>query len=208
VGLVAGGVAVAFATGYWQFGPRGSALELVRDQGVEGLFPGREAVFAYRFRGGLPKCRAFVERPTGPEAFSLDAKPAVVQGPAPRTPPDEVEGLVALVGPAAGEKGEYTLHLVLTRLGYPEGRRPMGAALNATYWTEPKPDIPKPEPAASPHPPLTQLQFPHLQPGQEIELVNGPPVARGAEGVRVRMWVKFYSPDELATSAAESGGAP
>jgi hypothetical protein len=209
VGLVAGGLAVAYATGYLHFGPRGPALQVQRDQGVEGLFPSREAVFAYRFRGGLPKCRAYVERPSGPESFALDAKPAVVQGPAPRTPPDEVEGLITLVGPAVGEKGDYTLHLVVTRLGFPEGRRPLGAALNATYWTGPIAGASKPpEPAASPHPPLSDLQFPHVQPGQEIELVNGPPFGRGAEGVRVRMWVEFYSADELANAVAESGGAP
>src|SRR5438477_494666 len=82
------------------------------------------------------------------------AMPAAVQGPTPRTPPDEVEGLVALVGPAGGEKGEYTLHLVIDKLGFPEGRRPLGAATNATYWTGPTPDSPKPGPAGSPHPHL------------------------------------------------------
>jgi hypothetical protein len=209
LGLVAGGLAVAYATGYLHFGPRGAALQVQRDQGVEGLFPGREAVFAYRFRGGLPKCRAYVERPTGPESFSLDAKPAVVQGPAPRTPPDEVEGLIALVGPAVGEKGEYTLHLVVSKLEFPQGRRPLGAAHTATYWTGPIADAPKPsEPPGSPHPPVTDLHFPHLRPGRETELVNGPPLARGPEGVRVRMWVTFYPADELAKATAESGGAP
>lgn len=209
LGLVAGGLAVAFATGYMRLGPREHELEVQRDQGVEGLFPDREAVFAYRFRGGLPQCWAHVERPSGPENLSLDAKPAVVQGPTPRTPPDEVEGLVALVGPAAGEKGQYTLHLVVTRLEFPRGRRPLGAAHTATYWTEPKSDGPKPpEPAGSPHPPLTHVQFPHVQPAQMVELVNGPPLARGPEGVRVQMWLKFYTRDELTNAAAESGGAP
>jgi hypothetical protein len=209
VGLVAGGLAVAFATGTFRLSARGSELEVQRDQGIEGLFPGREAVFAYRFQGGLPKCWAHVERPAGPEFLSLDAKPAAVQGSTPRTPPDEVEGLIALVGPAAGEKGEYSLHLVVTRLAYPEGRRPLGAAMNATYWTGPKPEGPKPaEPAASPHPPLSHLKFPQLQPGQVVELVNGPPLARGTEGLVVRIWLKFYTQDELANAAAESGGAP
>jgi hypothetical protein len=209
VGLVAGGLGVALATGHLQLGARDSALEVQRDTGVEGLFPGREAVFVYRFRGGLPKCWAHVERPSGPEDLFLDAKPAVVQGPTPRTPPDEVEGLVALVGPAEGEKGEYTLHLIVTRLGFPAGRRPLGAAFTATYWTGPKPNSPKPStPAASPHPPVTDLQFPDLKPGQEVELVNGPPLARGPEGVRVRVSLRFYSTDELANAVPESGGAP
>jgi hypothetical protein len=41
-----------------------------------------------------------------------------------------------------------------------------------------------------------------------VELVNGPPLARGPEGVRVQMWLKFYTRDELTNAAAESGGAP
>jgi hypothetical protein len=207
VGLVAGGFVVAFATGALRFGPRGQALEVQRDRGVEGLFPGREAVYAYRFRGGLPKCWAHVERPSGPETLSLDAKPAAVQGPAPRSPPDEIEGLVALVGPAAGEKGEYTLHLVVTKLGFLEGRRPLGTATNATYWTGPNPGAPKPpEPVGSAHAPLTYRQSPNLKPGQEIELVNGAPRARGADGVRVRMWLQFYTSDELTTAEPQSAG--
>lgn len=209
VGLVAGGLAVAFALGYMRLGPREKELEVQRDQSIEGLFPGREAVFAYRFRGGLPKCWAYVERPAGPEYLFLDAKPAVVQGPTPRTPPDEVEGLFALVGPATGEKGEYTLHLIVTKLGFPEGRRPLGAAFSATYWAGPKAGSAKPaEPAGSPHPPVADLQFPQLQAGQEVELVNGPPLARGPEGVRVRICARFYSADELATAVPESGGTP
>jgi hypothetical protein len=198
--LVAAALAVGFATGYVRVGwvP---ALEVLRDRGVEDLYPGREAVYVYRFRGGVPKCWAHVQRPSGPEALSLDAKPAVVQGPTPRTPPNEVEGLVALVGPPAGEKGEYSLHLVISKLRFPEGRRPLGAATNATYWTGPNPGGPKPaEPGGSVHPPLPYLQSPDLQPGQDIELVNGPPRARGAEGIRVRLWLRFYAPDELATA--------
>src|SRR5437899_1867554 len=80
-GLVAGGLAVAFATGSLRLGARGQALEVLRDRGVEDLFPGREAVYAYRFRGGVPKVWAHVQRPSGPETLALDAKPAVVQGP-------------------------------------------------------------------------------------------------------------------------------
>jgi hypothetical protein len=205
--LAAGALAVGFATGYVRVGwvP---ALEVRRDRGVEELFPGREAVYAYRFRGGVPKCWAYVERPTGPEARSLDAKPAVVQGPTPRTPPNEVEGLIALVGPPGGEKGEYSLHLVISKLEFPEGRRPFGAAPNtgATYWTVPTPDAPKPPGAAgSTHPPLPYLKSPDLQPGQDIELVNGPPTAR-SEGIRVRLWIRFYAPNELATAEAKPGG--
>jgi hypothetical protein len=206
VGLVAGGLAVAFATGNLRFGPRGPALEVLRDRGVEDLFPGREAVYAYRFRGGVPKVWAHVQRPSGPETLALDAKSAVVQGPTPRTPPDQVEGVLALVGPPGGEKGEYALHLVISKLEFPQGRRPLGAAFNAIYWTGPKPDGPKtPEPGESVHPPLPHLKSPELQAGQEIELVNGPPTAR-SQGIRVRMWLRFYAPDELATAEPQSGG--
>jgi hypothetical protein len=206
VGLVAGGLAVAFATGYLRIPLGGPALEVRRDEGVEALFPGREAVFAYRFRGGVPKCWAYVERPAGPQALALDAQPAVVQGPTPRTPPDEVEGLVALVGPADGEKGEYTLHLVVTKLSFPEGRRPLGAATDATYWTGPTPGGPKaPEPGGQGQPPLAQPNSPVLQPGQDIELVNGPPTAR-SQGIRVKLWLRFYTPDELATAEPQVGG--
>jgi hypothetical protein len=206
VGLAAAGLAVGFATGYFQVRPRVPAYELRRDQGVEGLLPGREAVFAFRFRGGLPRCWAQVDRPSGPETLSLDPKPAAVQGPAPRTPPDEVEGLVALVGPA-GQGDTYTLHLVVTKLGFPEGRRPLGAAFTATYWTGPKPAAPKPpEPGGPGGAPLALLQSPDLQPGQDVELVNAPVGPRGGEGVRVRMWLRFYTPDELATAEPQSGG--
>jgi hypothetical protein len=200
VALAATGLAVAFAMGYLRIPLGPPALEVRRDEAVEELFPGREAVFAFRFRGGLPKCWAHVQRPSGPEVLSLDAKPAAVQGPTPRTPPDEVEGLIALVGPPAGEKGEYTLHLVVNKLGFPEGRRPLGAATNATYNTGPKQDGPKVPAAEGPgRPPLTHRQSPDLQTGQDVELVNGQPTAR-SQGIRVRLWLRFYTPDELATA--------
>jgi hypothetical protein len=207
VGLAAVGLAVGFATGNLRVRPGVPTLEVRRDEGVEGLFPGREAVFVYRFRGGLPRCWAQVDRPVGPETLSLDAKPAAVQGPAPRAPPDEVEGLVALVGPAGGG-GTYTLHLVVAKLGFPEGRRPPGAATDATYWDGPKPGDPKPpEPPGPGRPPLAHRQPPDLQPGQDIELVNVPVGARGGQGVRVRLWLRFYTPDELATAEPQPGGS-
>ncbi len=206
VGLVVGGLAVGYATGYFRARPGVPALELQRDDGVEWLFPGREAVYVFRFRGGVPKCSAYVERPTGPETLSLDAKPAVVQGPTPRSPPDEVEGLVALVGPPAGKEGTYTLHIVITKLTFPEGRRPLGAASTATYWTEPKAGGPKPpESAGSNTPPLSHRQSPDLQPGQDVVLVSGPVSARGGN-VRAKMWLRFYTPEELATSEPQQGG--
>jgi hypothetical protein len=206
VGLAAAGLAVGFATGYFQVRPEVAAYQVRRDEGAEGLFPGREAVFAFRFRGGLPRCWAQVDRPEGPEMLSLDPMPAVAQGPTPRTPPDEVEGLVALVGPA-GKGDSYTLHLVVTKLGFPEGRRPPGAAITATYSTGPKPANPKPpEPVGPGRRPLALLQSPDLRLGQDVELVNVPVGPREGEGVRVRMWLRFYPPDELANAAPQPGG--
>jgi hypothetical protein len=205
--LLAIGVAVGFTTGYLQVRPPVPGYEVRRDEGVEGLFVGREAAFAFRFRGGVPKCWAQVDRPTGPETFLLDAKPAAVQGSAPRSPPDEVEGLIALVAPAKPED-TYTLHLVVSKLTYPEGRRPIGAATNpAAYSTGPKPDAPKLTGAAgSGRGALALLQSPELQAGQDFELVDGTVGPRSGPGVRVRLWVRFYTPDELATAEAQPGG--
>ena len=52
---------------------------------------------------------------------------------------------------------------------------------------------------------LAHRQSPDLQPGQDIELVNGPPTAR-SQGIRVRLWLRFYTPDELATAEPQPGG--
>jgi hypothetical protein len=201
------GLAVGFATGYFQLRSAVPAYEVRRDEGVEWLFPGREAVFVYRFRGGLPKCWAQVGRPSGPETLFLDPKPAAAQGPAPRTPPDEVEGLVALVGPT-GKDDPYSLHVVVTKLAFPEGRRPPGAAATtATYWTGPKPGGPKPsEPAGQGYAVVDHRQSPDLQPGQDIELTDTPVGPRGGPLVRVKMWLRFYTPEELATAEPQPGG--
>jgi hypothetical protein len=200
------GVAVGFATGYLQVRPEVPALEVRRDEGVEKLFPGREAVFVFRFRGGLPRCGAKVDRPSGTEVFAVDPKSAVAQGSAPRTPPDEVEGLIALVAPAAKEE-TYILHLVVSKLKFPEGRRPVGAADNWSQPAKPKSDAARPAgDRGSEAAYVTYLKSPDLQFGQDRNLINGPVGLRGGEPVRVRLWLRFYTPDELATAEPQPGG--
>jgi hypothetical protein len=208
LGVAVAGVAVAVATSFFQARPRVPAYEVARDEGVEKLFPGREVVYVFRFRGGLPRCWAQVDRPSGSETLALDPKAAAVQGPPPRFPPNEVEGFVALTGPAArGE--EYTLHLVVTRLNFRGGRRPPGTPGAAGYRTGPRPggvrlpDRPGPEAVL-----LTRRASPELQPGRDVELVDAFAETPGGEKARVKMWLRFYTPGELASAApgADGGG--
>lgn len=207
-GLVVAGLAVGFATGYFQGRPRVPAYEVARDEGVETLFPGREVVYVFRFRGGLPRCWAQVDRPSGPEAVVIDPKLAAVQGPPPRSPPDEVEGLVALTGPAV--KGDaYTLHLVVTKLNFPEGRRPCGTGSGVRYREDLKPGgtrLPDRSPPSSETIFLTRQVSPELQPGQDVELVDGFAKTAGGEKVRVKMWLRFYTPGELASAEPDAEG--
>jgi hypothetical protein len=207
LGLAVAGVGVGFAAGYFQVRPKVPAYEVARDDGVEKLFPGREVAYAYRFRGGLPRCWAQVDRPSGSEILSLDAKSAAVQGPPPRAAPDEVEGLVALTGPAA--KGEaYTLHLVVTKLTFSEGRRPPGTPGAVGFRTGPTPGGTRlPDRPGTATLFLTRQVSPELQPGREVELVDGFAEVAGGEKARVKLWLRFYTPDELANAepAADAG---
>jgi hypothetical protein len=206
LGVVVVGLAVGFATGFFHVRQGVGAYEVNRDEGVEKLFPGREAVYVYRFRGGLPRCWAQVDRPTGVEVAAIDPMLAAVQGSPPRSPPDEAEGIIALVGPAA--KGDaYTLRLVVTKLSFPEGRRPHGTPRGVGYGADLKPGGTRlPDRPGSETLFLSRRVSPELQPGHDVELVDGVVTTMGGEKERVKVWLRFYTPDELASADEPTPG--
>lgn len=206
MGLVLAGLAVGFATGGLQVRPRVPAYELSRAKETEQLFPGRDVKYVFQFRGGVPRCWAQVDRIAGSEALAIDAKNAAVQGPSPRSAPQAVEGIVALLGPA--KEGEpYTLHLIVSKLTFPEGQAPRGTPSGVGYRADAKPGGSKlPERfGGSGETFIDHLTSPKVRPGDDIELVDALVDGRDRDRIRVKMWLRFYIPEELAT--AEPGNS-
>jgi hypothetical protein len=95
---------------------------------------------------------------------------------------------------------------VVTKLNFPEGRRPPGTPSRAGYRTEATtrgtrlPDRPGTAAVF-----LTRQVSPELQPGRDVELVDAFAETSGGEKARVKLWLRFYTPGELA--GAEPGAA-
>jgi hypothetical protein len=216
---------IGLATGYLQFRPRPAAAspQVYRDVTAEHLFGDHRPTFVYRFRGGLMKCWAQTSRTgkvetVGPVHCFTSFKD--------RPPVDRAEGYFALLGPTSSEDG-FTLKASVTRYSSPDNRESVGAFHLLPARPKPGGESFEPPPelkgrlddtftslaepargSAQRDPSQNGVEIPSgewvgVQRGQDVLVLEYWAGAKTDEGKRaggplgVRLWVRFYTPDEV-----------